>query len=377
MDSNLTRLHALPAQFAARPVRQLKTEKPVWIFGAGQFGRDVCAVLQAQGFDVQGFIQTKSGTQQAMGVQILDWQQWATVRFDVQLVIGAFNRGMPLDELGGIARAAGASDIFMPWDIYNQFEAQMGWRYWLGVPQTILRGLQAIDRAFQLLADETSRRCLVDICAFRLGLNPEYASFQHPDNQYFNALTLDPLGRSDVQFSDGGAYSGDTFMEFCSLANVTDAYLFEPDGDNFRALVRNVSPSQCKIMCLPLALADSYAMLNFEAGAGEGAALSDAGTVHVTAVALDDVLCGRNVNFIKLHVEGAEAQALNGARSLIRRSRPIWQSLRITARKPFGHFLNWWRLCARNMISTFASITSIVLTLCFTQSSVDSSANYS
>ena len=323
MDSNLTRLHALPAQFGARPVRQLRTERPVWIFGAGQFGRDVCAVLQAQGFDVHGFIETKSASQQAMGIQIVDWQQWATVCLDVQLVIGVFNRGMPFDELEGIARAAGASDIFMPWDIYSQFETHMGWRYWLGAPHTILSELPAIERTYQLLSDETSRRCLVDICAFRLGLNSPYASFQHRDNQYFNALTLDALGRSDVQFVDGGAYNGDTFTEFCSLAHVTEAYLFEPDGDNFRALVRNVSRSHCRIICLPLALADSYTMLNFEAGAGEGAALSDAGTVHVAAAALDDVLCGRNVNFIKLDVEGAEAQALNGARKLIHRSRPV------------------------------------------------------
>lgn len=323
MDSNLTRLHGLPAQFFARPMRQLQMERPVWIFGAGRFGRKVCAVLQAQGFNVRGFIETKSGAQQAMEVQIVDWKQWATVCFDVQLVVGIFNRGMPFDELEGIARAAGASNIFMPWDIYSQFETHMGWRYWLGAPQTILSELPAIERAYKLLSDETSRKCLVDICTFRLGLNPEYASFKHRDNQYFNALTLNALGRSEIQFVDGGAYNGDTFIEFCSLANVTDAYLFEPDGDNFCTLVRNVSRSLCRVICLPLALADSYAMLNFEVGVGEGAALSDAGTVRVTAVALDDVLCGCNVNFIKFDVEGAEAQALNGARKLINRSRPI------------------------------------------------------
>lgn len=32
--------------------RELSKTRPVWIFGAGQFGRDLCSVLRNRGFEI-------------------------------------------------------------------------------------------------------------------------------------------------------------------------------------------------------------------------------------------------------------------------------------------------------------------------------------
>lgn len=321
-DTARVRLQTLAARWAARPARRLRAQRDVWIFGAGSFGRDVCGILQAQGFRVCGFVETRPAAVQVLGLPVLDWQRWSELAPQPQLVLGIYNRDMALDTLEGVARAAGATDVFMPWDIYNQFKAQLGWRYWLSDAPTVLDQLPALLRAYDLLSDEASRRCLVDICDFRLGLQLAYGGFRHTDNQYFNALTLPPLAGRGLCYVDGGAYNGDTYAELCSHAQVERAYLFEPDAQNYQALLRQVQ-GQAGAVCLPLALADGYRLLNFSAGAGEGAAISAAGGQHIAAAALDEVLCGERVDFLKLDVEGAEVQALQGARQLIARSRPV------------------------------------------------------
>lgn len=314
---------ALCQQVERRVARTLVTDRPLWIFGAGQFGRDVCSILRQEGFNVQGFIESTPRERTVLGLPVLAWSELAPDQLVAQLVVGIFNRGMPLDELQQLGKSAGFSDILMPWDVYAQFEQQLGWRFWLSSPRFILDKLAAIERTHQQLADEDSRRCLLEICAFRLGSHCAYGSFAHPDRQYFNELTLGPLAGRSLSYVDGGAYNGDTFLELASLVEVSSAYLFEPDIENFRALSKAARSSATPALCLPLAVSDRYRILSFNAGNGEAGSISEQGSAHIAAAALDDVLGGCPVDFIKLDVEGAEIPALRGAAQLIKHRRPV------------------------------------------------------
>lgn len=316
-------LRADCAALAATPLRALSPERPVWIFGAGQFGRDLCRVFLGQHFKVLGFVETQPRVDRVMDLPVVSWQQLSETDRMAQLAIGIYNRGMPLDALYALACEAGFRDVLMPWDTYGQFQAQLGWRYWLSGRDLLLQHLDDIEATHAMLSDATSQACLRDIVRFRLGLHHGYGSFRHDEPQYFNALTLVGDAEKPIHYVDGGAYNGDTLLELAAVRPIERAYLFEPDSENFSDLKKNLRTHEIAVHCLPLALSDGYQVLSFNAGAGEAGTISATGTVHIAAMALDDLLQNQSTDFIKLDVEGGEIAALHGAAQLIKRCRPV------------------------------------------------------
>jgi len=302
---------------------QISKDKPIYIFGSGGFGKSVFKALRANTFEVAGFIETNPKNAQVEGLPVYSWGDLSKELHSAQLIMGIFNRDVSFDSLMNIAGTAGYKDIIMPWDVYSQFSDELGWRYWLSRKEVILNATDQIKKTFELLSDEESKQTLLNICKFRLGLNNEYASFRHLENQYFNPITLSKFTNSNkCTYVDCGAYNGDTFIEAEHKLPLTSAYLFEPDIANFKQLVQAVKGSNIGVVCLPLAVLDQYQILSFNGG-GEGGTIVSGGSVHIAATSLDELMPNSIVDFIKFDVEGAEVPAIKGAMHLIRRSRPI------------------------------------------------------
>jgi FkbM family methyltransferase len=300
----------------------LSKNKPIWIFGAGNFGSDLAKTLVNENYNLLGFIETKPKLNQLIGLPVLAWEELTADDKKAQLAIGIFNRGMPLDGLYKIAKDAGFTEIFMPWDMYEKYGESLGWRFWLSKPEVILNSLPAIKLTYDLLADDVSKKCLLDILSFRLGLNTNYASFNHSENQYFNQLTLPLLKDRQVLYVDCGAYNGDTLSEISKEVDISAAWLFEPDAKNFSDLVSNIKKMQINASCIPCGVSDKYEILAFN-GRGEGSAISESGSQRIFTVALDQIFPVNKIDFLKLDIEGAEASAIRGSKELIQRSRPV------------------------------------------------------
>lgn len=313
---------ALEQRMTEKPAIDLHPDRPVWIFGAGQFARDVYATLLAARFTICGLIETQPKRSELLGLPVLSWTQVAPAAED-QLVIAIHNRTAPLDQLAKLARTYGFSRIAYPWDIHRRFAAELGLRYWLSGPDPLLAGLERLKALHSRLADDESRRCLYRIVAFRLGLDDAYASFRHELTQYFNPLTLPTLPARPIGYIDGGAYDGDSLLQLAACHPIAQAYLFEPDPENYRKLADRLQTSPFPVHCLPLGLMNAYQVLSFAGGQGEGGNLTGSGDLHVACAALDDLLPNAPIDFIKFDVEGAEIPAIQGARRLLERHRPV------------------------------------------------------
>ncbi len=326
-----TRQHALAwaefehacAAFSLKDPLEIDQDREIYIFGAGRFGRDLASAFTKKGYRVSGFIETSPKVSVCNGLTVYSWHELPTSSMQPQIAIGVYNRDTPLNDLLEIVQTAGYSDILLPWDCYEILSTELGWRYWLSDRAYLLSNLANIKRTYEMLSDDISKSCLLQLYLFRLGSNTGYGSYRHPDAQYFNDISMSRLrGIEKLTYVDCGAYNGDTYLELSKILRLGDSYLFEPDPNNYKELVFAIQSSQLTPTLLPLAVSDGYKILSFSSE-GEGGTVSKDGAVRIAAVSLDEILNNKEIHFIKFDVEGGEIDAITGSGKLVRKNRPV------------------------------------------------------
>ena len=141
-------------------------------------------------------------------------------------------------------------------------------------------------------------------------------------------------------FIDGGCYDCETsriFAKWCG-GEYSSIIAFEPDPDNYARCCKKMQDDP-----LP-----NFQLINAGLSSQEGTAVFDAGNrsesymvvdlptvafsspcdqngnkISIRTVAIDDIIGDRTVGFIKMDIEGAEFNALHGARNTIVRDKPL------------------------------------------------------
>lgn len=133
---------------------------------------------------------------------------------------------------------------------------------------------------------------------------------------------------------DCGAFDGDSFLSFCSAYNdltgndfVGDAYLLDPDTDNQKKIMNNCRCCVANVMQLQVGAWHEQGTMSFQTDFRFGTAgkitLSNVGNVIVKVDKIDNILQGNRVDFIKMDIEGAELNALRGAKESIIKYHPV------------------------------------------------------
>ncbi len=171
------------------------------------------------------------------------------------------------------------------------------------------------------LADEKSKEIYQKVINFKISFDYKFMQgfTNNHEEQYFDKEIV-PLIKN-ITFFDGGGYVGDTASEV--IKNYPDfkkIWLIEPIPENIRIAKRELGEYK-NIEFLTCGVSDKKETLYFNEEKSFST-IYGKGTQSVEVDTIDNIVKER-VDFIKLDIEGAEQNAIDGAAETIKKYKPI------------------------------------------------------
>jgi FkbM family methyltransferase len=309
--------------------------RTIVLFGAGRLGRRTLRALRQVGESPVAFSDNAEslwGTR-VDGLEVLSPDR-AAARYGEHavFVVTIWRAGGPhrfeqtRRQLGVLGCRYVVPVVILAW----KYADAMLPHYCLDLPHRALDEAADVKRAFALLSDARSRAEFAAQLRFRL--LGDLDGLPHPDSEPQYLATGIFSSRDDEVFVDGGAYDGDTLRSVIAAGRQFREYVaLEPDPANFAALQRYVAglPGSLRerVKPLPFAAYSVKTRMRIEDGGSASATLVPATgperATDVECVPLDEICADRPLTFLKLDIEGAEPEALAGARTTIARDRPV------------------------------------------------------
>lgn len=183
--------------------------------------------------------------------------------------------------------------------------------------------LDQLNETYNMLADEHSKTVFESVLKAKL-----YGNWSdliaHTTFEEENAKLI-PF--SMVRFAvDGGAYKGDTAAFIIERApQLHTVYAIEPDAKTYAKLA-NYAQNDNRIQPIHAVLKENGESVTFYSKGGRSstvtAKLTDAKAQTVAGISIDILCKNQKVDFLKFDVEGAEKEALEGAKQTIQRDLP-------------------------------------------------------
>ncbi len=296
------------------------------IYGAGNCGRNLARIAESQGTSVRAFLDARAESLGVIDGIPCHLPTGGTARSlagqGIPAVIAVFNYSADPSPILSLLSDAGFSSIISYFEIHERF--QMAPEFWLAPRQGLYEQREEILAGLELFEDPVSRQVYHDHLALRMTFDQKLLSTPEIETQYAPDDLAPP--RQPMRLIDGGAFIGDTVDLFLNHGVRMEAVAaFEPDMINFQKLVdasNRYIAEGINAFLYPCGIGGETGMLRFQGGHGAGSQLNEKGDLHVQVLAVDDVLPNFHPTLIKLDIEGAEPDALKGARETILREMP-------------------------------------------------------
>jgi FkbM family methyltransferase len=326
MSLNLKAIYETQYSSMSATLDLSKPGTSIYIYGTGAVGRDDWQVLTAHGISVKGFIDhIKREITPISGIRVLGPTSLPlSARKGTVIVLAIHNRAVDMQMLISRLKASGYSKFVSMIDLYDRFRADLGGRFWL-TDRNFYKDFETqISAANMLWCDDSSREIYAKILEFRISGN--FSLLPEPDlsHQYF-PLDL-PAWKQPIILIECGAYDGDDIRNFTKNGYAFSAVAaFEPDMQNYNRLAKyfQANPEAIpEISLWPCGVYSNTCQLGFEAGMGESSSIARTAKTIIHCVALDEALPNFAPTLIEMDIEGAELEAIMGAKNVISRYHP-------------------------------------------------------
>jgi len=278
----------------------------VYIFGYGALGRKVYKILNEYDIKCLGYIDNHKNNL----LKLQDIQNKEAI-----ILVASINY---MYEIYQQCVNAGFKNFLLFPDLIKMFpELEAFNDAFNGLFTDYAKNRTKYDNLYKLFTDKKSLEVLDGIIEFRK--TTDYTIFNRiksdSEEQYFNNLI--PIEQVGV-LVDGGAYIGDSAESFIKFnPHYKKIYCFEPDEQNYDLMCRNLN-KYSNIKYYKNGLSDKPKQAFFS-NDNTGSKIIENAPNIIECVALDDIVTENKV-MIKLDIEGAEPEALNGAQRLIKNS---------------------------------------------------------
>lgn len=291
-----------------------------YIYGAGGMGREVLAHLRASGHPVEAFIDRAAGRigpVDGIPVVALDAIPHPA---DCRIEVALHSPGVDIAQVVADLRSRGCDDVSTLWATCRRDAWLPAMHFWLDPGFSWASVRADVAKARALMQDDCSRRVFDE--QVRLRESGDYAALGAPTPKDQYVPTDLPRWSDPMRLVDCGAYDGDTLKVFAAAGYTLDgAIALEPDPSNYARLVKSVA-GRAALRTIKAGVHSTSGTLTFAADGAGSAHVDDAGTIRIDVVSLDAICGDWRPTLIKMDIEGAERDALEGARATLAACRP-------------------------------------------------------
>lgn len=278
------------------------------------FGRNIYAKNIVEQLDIDGFIDDFTNEKEYLGKPIFKLEE-IEKHNSLVLVISGGNTKSALKRVNSLEIECLDYFSFFKYSNLNLKEILFN----EGFKNEFDLNKDKFQKVYTLLNDQLSKKHFLNLMNFRYSYNIKYLEdFSNlEDKQYFEDFL--PHDKNEV-FLDIGGYDGFTSEEFIKKFPFYESiHIFEPELKNLDLAKKRLS-NYNNINFHNFGLSNKKATLQFNTS-GSASKISEDGDIVIEVDRLDDII-NEKVTFIKMDIEGAELDAIDGALETIKNYHP-------------------------------------------------------